>query len=408
MNDREKQVIRDLAKKVAEIAARPVMEERRKLWKAHNSLKPPRPMILVFPEGSWREILPPEALVCEDEKARNIEAALRRRIFYDTLILDDTVVENTWEVPRVSHVTQWGLEPKTHDSPDPHGAWGFDPVLNSRADLEQIKVPTVVYDPAEAQKRFDDARELLGDILDVKLVGMKHFSFHFGALYAKRRGLEQMMIDMYTDPELIHESMKVFAKCYEGILKQAAEKNLLDLNNDNTYHNSGGNGWTDELPPKGYKPGHVRLKDMWGSAESQEMAQVSPAMHEEFVWKYEKPLLERFALTGYGCCEDLSRKLGFVTALKNMRRISISPWADVDRSAEGLKGKFIFSWKPNPAHMCGNFDTEALRKYIQHTVDAAKANGCVLEMILKDTHTCENHPERFTEWTRIARDIAEA
>ena len=24
-------------------------------------------------------------------------------------------------------------------------------------------------------------------------------------------------------------------------------------------------------------------------------------------------------------------------------------------------------------------------------------------MILKDTHTCENHPERFTRWTEIAR-----
>jgi hypothetical protein len=30
-------------------------------------------------------------------------------------------------------------------------------------------------------------------------------------------------------------------------------------------------------------------------------------------------------------------------------------------------------------------------------------------MILKDTHTCENHPERFTRWVEIAREeIAEA
>jgi hypothetical protein len=28
-------------------------------------------------------------------------------------------------------------------------------------------------------------------------------------------------------------------------------------------------------------------------------------------------------------------------------------------------------------------------------------------MILKDTHTCENHPERFTEWTKIARNLVE-
>jgi hypothetical protein len=33
-----------------------------------------------------------------------------------------------------------------------------------------------------------------------------------------------------------------------------------------------------------------------------------------------------------------------------------------------------------------------------------QANGCVFEMILKDTHTCEHHPERFDAWTRIARE----
>ena len=28
-------------------------------------------------------------------------------------------------------------------------------------------------------------------------------------------------------------------------------------------------------------------------------------------------------------------------------------------------------------------------------------------MILKDTHTCQFHPERFTLWTRIAREEIE-
>jgi hypothetical protein len=28
----------------------------------------------------------------------------------------------------------------------------------------------------------------------------------------------------------------------------------------------------------------------------------------------------------------------------------------------------------------------------------------VLDMILKDTHTCEHLPERFDRWTQIARE----
>jgi hypothetical protein len=121
---------------------------------------------------------------------------------------------------------------------------------------------------------------------------------------------------------------------------------------------------------------------------------------------YEKRLLAPFGLNGYGCCEDLSLKLDDVFTIPNIRRISISPFASVDRSAEKLGARYIFSWKPNPAHLVGRFDRQALRAYIGHTLKAAR--GCVLEMILKDTHTCENHPERFTEWTRIARELIES
>jgi hypothetical protein len=180
--------------------------------------------------------------------------------------------------------------------------------------------------------------------------------------------------------------------------------NLLAFNNNDTYHSSGGNGFTDELPMPDADPDHPRPCDMWASAESQELAQVSPEHHAEFALRYEKQLLEPFGLNGYGCCEDLTRKLDDVLTIPHIRRISCSPWADVDACAAKLKGKYIFSWKPHPAHLVGNFDAAAIRKYVRHALAAAKTSGCVLEMVLKDTHTCDNHPERFDEWTRIARE----
>ena len=75
--------------------------------------------------------------------------------------------------------------------------------------------------------------------------------------------------------------------------------------------------------------------------------------------------------------------------------------------AEKLGSSYIFSWKPNPAHLVGHFDKDALRAYIRHAIEVTQSNGCVLEMILKDTHTCESHPERFDDWTRIAREVIE-
>ena len=135
------------------------------------------------------------------------------------------------------------------------------------------------------------------------------------------------------------------------------------------------------------------------------MDPVSPEMHEEFILQYEKRLLEPFGLNGYACCDDLTLKLDDVFQIPNIRRISIAPFADVDACAEKLQGNYIFSWKPKPSYLVGTFDAERVRAYIKHTLDVSR--NCVIEMILKDTHTCENHPERFTQWTDIARDLVE-
>jgi hypothetical protein len=120
---------------------------------------------------------------------------------------------------------------------------------------------------------------------------------------------------------------------------------------------------------------------------------------------YESELLEPFGLNGYGCCEPLTGgKLEHVFELPNMRRISISPFADVEEAAEKLKSDYIYSWKPHPAHLCGEFNPERIRSYIRHALEVADAHGCVFEMVLKDTHTCDHRPERFTRWTEIARE----
>jgi len=70
---KERTLLRELARRVAEIAALPVMAERRQLWMRHNRLERARPMILVFPESAWCELLPGEALQCESEAARRFE-----------------------------------------------------------------------------------------------------------------------------------------------------------------------------------------------------------------------------------------------------------------------------------------------------------------------------------------------
>ena len=402
----ERKLLRDLAKQVAQAAALPVMDERRELWKRHNSLRPARPMILVFPEGSWRELLPDASLKCTGKAARGIEWNLRHRLYTHEHFLDDTVIEGDWVVRKVLKSSGWGLEPKWRQAPTATGAGAFEPVIRTPADLEKLRFPEIAVDEKATAADLARAQGLFGDVLDVKLKGVSHVSFHLMNQYTHLRGLNEVMMDMYDNPSMLHDAMALLEEGHRRLVRQYEDLNLLSLNNDGTYHSSGGVGYTGELPAAGFDPGRVRPRDLWASAEAQELAQVSPEMHAEFSTAYEKRLLAPFALNGYGCCEDLTLKLGDVFTIPNIRRISISPFANVDTCAERLGNRYIFSWKPNPAHLVGRFDPKALRAYIGHTLQVAR--GCVLEMILKDTHTCENHPERFTEWTRIARELVES
>lgn len=401
----DRDILRRLAREVAEIAARPEISARRQAWKAHNSLESTYPMMLVFPEGSWEELLPPGSMQCQGQEARQVEYALRMRVYTFHHFQDDSVIEAEWVVGAEVSDTGWGLEPKRAPSPDVRGAWAIEPVLREFADLKKLRYPELVYDEAAHQRRLEQAHDLFGDILTVKRKGVAHVSYHLFQQYIYLRGETEYLLDMADNPGMVHEAMNFFVEGHQRLLREMIERNLLSLNNDNTYHSSGGNGYTDELPAPGFDPQCVRPLDMWASAESQELASVSPRMQREFAIQYESRLLEPFGLNGYGCCEDLGRKLPDVMAMPKMRRISISPFANVDACAPQMKGNFIFNWKPQPAHLVGDFDPQAIREYLRHTLEVCLAHGCVLEMVLKDTHTCEHRPERFDQWTQIAREL---
>ncbi len=397
-------IVRDLGRRVAEIAALPIQEERRELWRRHNSLDPVRPMILLFPEGGWVELITDTDLRCTSERGRAIEYKLLQRIYHHEHFADDTVIEGSWIVQKAIETTGWGLEPQRHASTSERGAWSFEPVLNGPDDLAKITNPVITHDQAASDARMAEATAIFDGILDVQLRGVAHISYHLMQQYTYLRGLEQMMIDMIAEPDFLHETMRLLVGGHQSVLRQYQEQGLLSLNNNGTYHSSGGVGYTEEIPLPGYDPVHITPADMWASAESQELAGVGPEQHEEFALHYEKQLLEPFALNGYGCCEPLTDRLGYVFQIPGIRRLSISPWADTRIAAEELGPNYIYSWKPRPMDLVGDFDEEKIRAYLRNTLELGAANNCVLEMILKDTHTVEHHPDRFDRWSKIARE----
>ena len=125
-------------------------------------------------------------------------------------------------------------------------------------------------------------------------------------------------------------------------------------------------------------------------------------MFEEFVFQYQRPIAERFGACYYGCCEPVNNRWHVIKKLKNLRRVSVSPWCDEAFMAEALGRGIAFSRKPNPALVSTErWDEEAIVEDLRTTLQAAA--GCSLELIMKDVHTLAGEPMRLARWVELAK-----
>ena len=138
---------------------------------------------------------------------------------------------------------------------------------------------------------------------------------------------------------------------------------------------------------------------------SQPFGDVSPEMHDEFEITYVTEVAKRFGYTYYGCCEPLDKKIDIIKQIKNLRKIGVSPWANVTSSAEQIGGDFVFARKPNPAFVALATDPEVIRKETEETVKACIKYGCPCEFVLKDISTVSHKPENLIVWAKAVSDV---
>ena len=396
----DRNILRTLAGQVAELAADPANGVKKELWKRHNAMRAERPIIMVNHDDLWDELWPQPA--CEDEQARAIEAMLQARIMRHRFVPDDVPIVAEVPVQKAINNTLWGVKPRYIMPAEAHGARRHSPIIEEPEDWQVLKPPVVTHDERESQRRFACVQDAIGDLLPVKLAGIKRLSAHLLHWYCDFRGLDNLFFDLYDDPDTVHRVMRFFTDGVKSMWQQYEAQNLISLNDDATQFYTGGLGYTDELPASGFNPDAVRLCDVWGAAEAQEFSSVGPEMHEEFVLQYERELLEPFGLTGYGCCDDLSQKLDGVLKINHLRRVAVCPWADIAQFTPRLQKNYIMTWKPNPAHMShGEFNAGVVREELETGLE--KARGGNIELILRDLHTCRGQVERFGWWLDIAR-----
>jgi hypothetical protein len=393
--------VREVAKRYAEVAALPRQQETIDGWRRLNGLQSTRPMVRIdqipWHELDWGE----EEMVNREGEFADIERYLRMTVYVWEHFKSDMVV-----------LPYLGLQKTLRNAEaGPSGiveriglSQHFDAQLKTIEEVRSLVTPVVEVDPERDLERLEQVSEVLDGVLPVRLTGCVRHSGLWDRV-SMVLSPERVLYDLIDRPEFVSELIGKYVEMESGILDQCEALGLLEAAPPE-IHCTG--AFCDELPSNAYDGEMARAKDTWTFSMAQMFSEVSPAMHEEFEIEPMKPLLERYGLVYYGCCEPLHHKIDIIRKIENVRKISVSPWADKEIAAEAIHGDYVFSAKPNPSHVAmGSFDADLVRKDLEETVEICRRNNTPCELILKDVSTVCNDPQRLTEWERIAMDVVQ-
>jgi len=404
-------IVRELATRVAAIAALPVQETKRDLWRKLNARQPARAMVMID-QICWNELNAGAELTlrCADNECRGYEEQLRRTLYQWQHFPVDRVVEPfmpVWKAIRNAGPQGFGIQTQEEtlatDSTNAVVSHKFVNQFQTEDDLEKIKVPHVTHDAAETQRRLAVAHELFDGLLEVRPWGADPYLSLWDPI-STWMGVENALYALVDRPDFMHRLLTRLTDGYLSMLDQLEEQGLL-CGPQPLIHCTG--AYTTELPAPGYNPQAPRAKDLWMFGLAQMFSTVSPEMFKEFEVDYTRRICARFGLVYYGCCDPLDGKMTEVRLIPNVRKVSMSPWVDQERGAAEIGGDFVYSRKPSPALVATDtFNPELVRADLLATRIACEKYGCPLEYILKDISTVRYQPERLSEWARVAMHLA--
>jgi hypothetical protein len=396
-------VLRELARRYAEIAALPRQQETIKGWRRLNGLQPIRPMVRLD-QLPWRE-LPwgGQHLLGLDGVADQLEVTLRKTLYAWEHFPADMVVLPQIPLPKTVLNARPG--PGVRRAHNIGLSVHYQAQIKTMDDVEALRTPPLAVDPEGDARRLEAVNEALDGIVTARLTGRVRHSGLWDMITMAVEP-EQVLYDLADRPEFLAALIAKYVAMESELLDKCEELGLLEPA-PAEVHCTG--AFSDELPSKGCDGKRVTAADTWTLSMAQIFSEVSPAMHDAFDIQPLKPLLERYGLVYYGCCEPLHHKIDIIRQIRTVRKISVSPWAKKEVAAESIHGDYVFSAKPNPSYVAmPSFDEELIRRDLEETVEICRRHRTPCELILKDVSTVLDQPGRLTAWERIAMEVAGA
>ena len=408
---RDRQRLRELASRWAELASMPVMEERKKLWGRLHGLNMVRPMVLV--ETTYIEdYVPKDMLACEDEYLRKVERYMLENILHAEEMGDDMVLAKFFRIGWQMEQPSFGMQIVMKESKEHGLAYVFEHIIKDPEDMKRLVNRKFHVDKEKTKLLKDRLENIFGDILPIS-VGNYSFmdnagdfgwvgNFFFGLTWQLHRfiGMEEMMYWYYDYPDEMHAFMQYMVDDRLEMFRELEKNACLVSNSDDQLGGPRFYGYCDDMP---WFEGTASLNQLWAWCESQESVNISGGMYAEFVLPYLAQLARQFGLIYYGCCEPLHDRISLIEKeISNVRAFSVSPWSNFDMIGELIGKKYVFSRKPSSPPLSGvEPDWVAARKDIQITKKAAQS--CNYELLFRDIYDINGNRKRMADWVSLVR-----
>lgn len=405
IQSKDREILRDLAKKQLKFANSKRNEEILKQWNALGHGRREKPTVRLLFSNFPQEVVTPR-MRCTGEAARAIEYRLLSAMVGRELFDDDTPIAPTYDIEWDTWVKPFGLAPKVIRASGGHsGGYHIEPVIQDLGnELYKLQNGGFGVDRDKTRQRIEVASDLFGDILPVRMIQCSLCGAITNPLVLLM-GMQNYYLAMYDYPDELHEVMDMATCVYEKYYDFLEKEKLLLPTCGISPVCQESFAFNSELPEEKVE----KTTQCWGFLESQETTAVSAETFGEFVFPYQDRLVKRFGLLSYGCCERVDAIWPeYLSKWKNLRKLSVSPFNNEAQVGEYLRGtNVIYYSKPRAEYVTnpGPLDEDALRIYFKGVCEAA--SGCLFEIAQREVGTIFGDFERGRRYVEIARECVE-
>jgi hypothetical protein len=402
----DRELLRPLAERYSAIAHLDVQQERIDRYYGTNGMEEVRPVVLID-EVPWGEI-DDDALVnqCELAEYQSLEGLLRRSLYQWEHFQVDKVLAPVLQVGKQIRSSGIGLQVRETQIKGDTGAYisshEYQDQLQTDDDLARLQLPVISYDREGTERAADLVTDVFQGLMPVEIVGSV-FQYNIWDRISCFRGVDKLLIDLAERPEFMHRTARRFMEIAAATLEQYVDLGLLHTSPLLLHCTP---ACTHDLPAADFD-GTPRPQDTWGRCSAQIFSAVSPQMHDEFDLEYNQQVFASSGLLYYGCCEPLDTKIDILRQrFANLRKVSITPWADPEIAAASMGRSLVMAAKPNPAFVGGEtFHPAPVQEEIHRYLKACQRHGTTCEFVLKDVSTIANRPENLTRWAQTVDGV---